>query len=69
MRVGIDAGNPAHGVVVVELPQHRQRQVESFDPMAVIIEGVTGREVGPVERMLSLLILGCRLLMPRFRIK
>lgn len=44
MRVGIDAGNPAHGVVVVELLQHRQRQVESFDPRAVIIEGVIGRE-------------------------
>ena len=53
MRVGIDARNPAHGVVVVEL-QHRQRQVESFDPMAVIIEGVIGREVAAVAQLLSL---------------
>jgi hypothetical protein len=69
VRVGIDAGNPTHGVVVVELLQHRQRQVESFDPMAVIIEGVIGREVAPVEQLLSLPIFGCRLLMPCFEIK
>jgi hypothetical protein len=56
MRVGIDARNPAHGVVVVELLQHRQRQVESFDPMAPIIEGVIVREA-PVEPILSLPIL------------